>query len=164
MIASTPKCIVNLPTQTPMLFGEGNRLVFGSDYASLQYAVTVMQVDAAKNPVRLLLNAGQAQGLSEGAQLAIYPPGTTDFTQEEKQLAIAEIVEIGATDAWADIVKTIRTGEIEPAAQAVLLSAPVEVVRTSPPSFINQKVNCLQVLNRMQPCKQLRQLWLEMGG
>ncbi|MEW6490960.1 MAG: hypothetical protein AB1589_00190 [Cyanobacteriota bacterium] len=27
-----------------MLFWEGNRLVFGSDYASLQYAVTVMQV------------------------------------------------------------------------------------------------------------------------
>jgi hypothetical protein len=67
--------------------------------------------------------------LSEGAQLAIYPPGTTDFTQEEKQLAIAEIVEIGATDAWAEIVKTIREGEIEQAAQAVLLSAPVEVVR-----------------------------------
>ncbi len=117
------------PSQTPMLLGEGNRLVFGSDYASLQYAVTVMQVDAAKNPVRLRLNAGQAQGLSEGAQLAIYPPGTTDFTQEEKQLAIAEIVEIGATDAWAEIVKTIRAGEIEQAAQAVLLSAPVEVVR-----------------------------------
>ena len=117
------------PSQTPMLFGEGNRLVFGSDYASLQYAVTVMQVDAAKNPVRLQLNAGQAQGLSEGAQLAIYPPGTTDFIQEEKQLAIAEITEIGATDAWAEIVKTIHEGEIEQAAQAVLLSAPVEVVR-----------------------------------
>jgi hypothetical protein len=117
------------PSQTPMLFGEGNRLVFGSDSASLQYAVTVMQVDAAKNPVRLQLNAGQAQGLSEGTQLAIYPPGTTDFTQEEKQLAIAEIVEIGATDAWAEIVKTIREAEIEQAAQAVLLSAPVEVVR-----------------------------------
>jgi len=49
-----------------------------------------MQVDAAKNPVRLQLNAGQAQGLSEGAQLAIYPPG-----------------------------KTIHEGEIEQAAQAV---------------------------------------------
>ncbi|MGQ4646074.1 caspase family protein [Lyngbya aestuarii] len=116
-------------SQTPMLFGEGNRLVFGSDSASLQYAVTVMQVDAATNLVRVQLNAGQAQGLSEGAQLAIYPPGTTDFTQEEKQLAIAEITEIGATDAWAQIVKTIRAGEIEQAAQAVLLSAPVEVVR-----------------------------------
>jgi hypothetical protein len=117
------------PSQTPMLFGEGNRLVFGSDSASLQYAVTVMQVDTAENPVRLQLNAGQVQGLSEGAQLAIYPPGTTDFTQEEKQLAIAEIVEIGATDAWAEIVKTIHAGEIDQAAQAVLLSAPVEVVR-----------------------------------
>jgi hypothetical protein len=126
------------PSQTPMLFGEGNRLVFGSDYASLQYAVTVMQVDAAKNPVRVQLNAGQAQGLSEGAQLAIYPAGTTDFTQEEKQLAIAQITEIGATDAWAEIVKTIRAGEIDRAAQAVLLSAPVEIVRRVR-QFINRK-------------------------
>lgn len=125
-------------SQTPMLFGEGNRLVFSSDSASLQYAVTVMQVDAAKNPARLQLNAGQAQSLSEGAQLAIYPAGTTDFTQEEKQLAIAEITEIGATDAWAEIVKTIRAGEIEKAAQAVLLSAPVEIVRRLR-QFINRK-------------------------
>ena len=114
--------------QTPLLFGEGKRLVFGSESASLQYAVTVMQVDASKNPIRVQLSAGQAQGLSECTQFAIYSPGTIDFTQEEKQLAIAEIVEIGAIDAWAEIVKTLR-GEIEQAAQAILLSAPVEIVR-----------------------------------
>lgn len=130
-----------------MLFGEDNRLVFGSDSASLQYAMTVMQVDAANNPVRLQLNSGQAQGLSEGVQLAIYPAGTIDFTQEEKQLAIAEITEIGATDACAQIVKTIRAGEIEQAAQAILLSAPVEVVRRVR-LFYQQEANCLQVMKK----------------
>jgi hypothetical protein len=44
--------------QTPMLLGEDNRLVLGSSYESQQYAVTVMQVDAANNPVRVKLNAG----------------------------------------------------------------------------------------------------------
>ncbi|MRV87441.1 caspase family protein, partial [Staphylococcus aureus] len=53
--------------QTPMLLGEDNRLVLGSSYESQQYAVTVMQVDAAKDPVRLKLNAGVAQGVEEGS-------------------------------------------------------------------------------------------------
>jgi hypothetical protein len=140
--------------QTPMLLGEGNRLVFGSNEASLHYAVTVMQVDVAKNPVRVKFNAGLAQGVEEGSLFAIYPPGVRDFTQEDKQLAIAEITEIGATDAWAEIIKTRGTGEIEQGACALMLSAPVELLRgvrlvecTSentkpedlPPKEINQK-------------------------
>lgn len=115
--------------QTPMLFGEGNRKVFGRDFGSYQYAVTVMQVDATKNPVRIRLNAGQAQGLEEGGKFAIYLSGTTDFAQEDKQLAIAEIVDVGATDAWAEITQTLRQGEIEQGAQAVMLSAPVDLMR-----------------------------------
>lgn len=115
--------------QTPMLFGEGKRKVFGSDFGSYQYAVTVMQVDTTKNPVRIRLNAGQAQGLEEGGKFAIYQLGAKDFTQEDKQLAIAEIVDVGATDAWAEITQTLRQGEIEQGAQAVMLSAPVDLVR-----------------------------------
>jgi hypothetical protein len=115
--------------QTPMLFGEGKRKVFGRDFGSYQYAVTVMQVDTTKNPVRIRLNAGQAQGLEEGGKFAIYQLGAKDFTQEDKQLAIAEIVDLGATDAWAEITQTLRQGEIEQGAQAVMLSAPVDLVR-----------------------------------
>ncbi len=115
--------------QTPMLFGEGKRQVFGRDFGSYQYAVTVMQVDTTKNPVRIRLNAGQAQGLEEGGKFAIYQLGAKDFTQEDKQLAIAEIVDLGATDAWAEIIQTWRQGEIEQGAQAVMLSAPVDLVR-----------------------------------
>ena len=115
--------------QTPMLFGEGKRKVFGRDFGSYQYAVTVMQVDTTKNPARIRLNAGQAQGLEEGGKFAIYQLGAKDFTQEDKQLAIAEIVDVGATDAWAEITQTLRQGEIEQGAQAVMLSAPVDLVR-----------------------------------
>jgi Caspase domain len=115
--------------QTPMLFGEGNRKVFGRDFGSYQYAVTVMQVDNTKNPVRIRLNAGQAQGLDEGGKFAIYLPGTTDLTEEDKQLAIAEIVDVGATDAWAEITQILRQGAIEQGAQAVMLSAPVDLMR-----------------------------------
>lgn len=115
--------------QTPMLLGEDNRLVLGSSYESQQYTVTVMQVDAANNPVRVKLNAGIAQGVEEGSVFAIYPREIKDITQEDKHLAIAEVTQIGVTDAWAEVIKTLRAGEIEPGASAVMLSAPVDLIR-----------------------------------
>jgi hypothetical protein len=86
-----------------------------------------MEVDTTKNRVRL--GAGQAQGISEGAQFVIYPQGLSDFTQEEKQLAIVEVTEVGASHCWADQVKTLHEETIEPGFQAVLLSAPVDLIR-----------------------------------
>ncbi len=115
--------------QTPMLLGEGNRLVFGNNYESLQYTVTVMQVDATFHPVRVKLNAGIAQGVEEGSLFAIYPREIKDITQEDKHLAIAEVTEIGVTDAWTEVIKTRLPGEIEPGASAVMLSAPVDLMR-----------------------------------
>jgi hypothetical protein len=118
--------------QTPMLFGEGNRKVFGSDYASSQqYAVPIIRVDSAKN--RVLLNAGRAQGLGKGARFAIYPPGVVDFTQKDKQLAIAEVTEdINPGDAWAAIIEPsppANIPQIEIASQAVMLTAPIALIR-----------------------------------
>ncbi|GAA6621025.1 hypothetical protein NUACC26_068430 [Scytonema sp. NUACC26] len=110
--------------------GEGKRLVFGSNYGDLHYTVNVIQVDAANNQVRL--NAGKAQGLGQGARFAIYPPGTKDFTQQDKQIAIAEVTaQISATDAWAAIEPdSLQEGAtIEQASVAVMLSAPVALVR-----------------------------------
>ncbi|MDF5724716.1 MAG: caspase family protein [Rhizonema sp. PD37] len=115
--------------QTPMLLGEGNRLVLGNNYESLQYAVTVMQVNATSHPVRVQLNAGIAQGVEEGSLFAIYPRQIKDITQEDKHSAIAEVTEIGITDAWAEVIKTVRAGEIEQGASAVMLSAPVDLIR-----------------------------------
>ncbi|NJM72030.1 MAG: caspase family protein [Scytonema sp. RU_4_4] len=115
--------------QTPMLLGEGNRLVLGNNYQSLQYAVTVMQVDAANNLIRVKLNAGIAQGVEEGSQFAIYPRGIKNITQQDNYLAIAEVTEIGVTDAWAEVIKTLRAGEIEQGTSAVMLSAPVDLIR-----------------------------------
>lgn len=105
--------------QTPQLQGEGNRLVFGSDRLSLQYAVNVNQIDPGKG---LLLNGGQVQGLSKGAQFAIYPPGSTDFTEINRRLALAEITELGATESWAEIKEAFRSEPIEQAAQALLIN------------------------------------------
>ncbi|HEY9800494.1 MAG TPA: caspase family protein [Leptolyngbyaceae cyanobacterium] len=105
--------------QTPLLQGEGDRLVFGADRISLDYAVNVIKIDENK---RILLNAGQVQGLSKGSQFAIYPPGTTDFTEIDRRLALAEISELGATQSWLEVKEVFRTEPIEQASQALLIN------------------------------------------
>jgi hypothetical protein len=105
--------------QTPQLQGEGNRVVFGTEHIVPLYAVNVNQVDSENH--RLLLNTGQAAGVTSGAQFAIYPPGTSDFTAVEKRLALAEVVEPGAVQSWAEIKSMLRTDSIVQGAQAILL-------------------------------------------
>ncbi|MCV3211922.1 caspase family protein [Plectonema radiosum NIES-515] len=115
-------------SQTPMLFGEGERQVFGRSYANVHYTVNVLKVDTARN--RVLLDAGSAQGLGEGARFAIYAPGTTDFSEKNKPLAIAQITsDITPADAWAVIDPDSLRGDIQQASPAIMLSAPIALVR-----------------------------------
>jgi hypothetical protein len=118
------------PSQTPMLFGEGERQVFGRSYANVYYTVNVLKVDTARN--RVQLDAGSAQGLGEGARFAIYAPGTTDFSEKNKPLAIAQVTaDITPADAWAviDPDSSFDAGDIEQASPAIMLSAPIALVR-----------------------------------
>lgn len=127
------------PSQMPMLVGESDRFVFGVERGSLQYAVKVLEVieeevtEADSEPQKIVkkvrLDAGMANGLSPGYRFAIYPFGTTDFTQKNQQLAIVEIAEVGASDAWADVIELLRQDKIDQGSPAVMLSAPVDLVR-----------------------------------
>ncbi|MBW4478723.1 MAG: caspase family protein [Tolypothrix brevis GSE-NOS-MK-07-07A] len=115
-------------TQTPMLFGEAERQVFGRSYANVHYTVNVLKVDNARN--RVQLDAGTAQGLGEGAKFAIYAPGTTDFSEKNKPLAIAQITaDITPADAWAVIDPDSLRGDIEQGSPAIMLSAAIALVR-----------------------------------
>lgn len=82
-------------TQTPHLEGDGNRIVFGVSHVPTSYRAVVMAVDIAKK--RLLLNAGQSQGVRRGSQFAIQ--SLTE--REQKDLGVATIETLGATDSWA---------------------------------------------------------------
>lgn len=127
------------PSQMPMLVGESDRFVFGVDRGSLQYAVKVLEAieeevtEADSEPQKIVkkvrLDAGMANGLSPGYRFAIYPFGTTDFTQKNQQLAIVEITSVGASDAWADVIEVLRQDKIDQGSPAVMLSAPVDLVR-----------------------------------
>ena len=106
--------------QTPMLQGEGDRVVFGSDRLQPVYAVNVIKVDRE----RVLLDTGKAQGMRSGAEFALYPPKAIDFTQVSQRLAlvrVADVEDVGAVRSWATIIKTFQNRPIEIGAQAVLL-------------------------------------------
>lgn len=122
------------PQQLPMLVGDGTRAVFGNESLPHHYSVTVMSVDS--NRKQVTLNAGLAQGLSSGTQFAIYPLNATDFSNRQQQQAIVEIVEVQASKSMARVLEPEEGGievpeelQIEPGSPAVMVAAPVTLVR-----------------------------------
>ncbi|MBP0016711.1 MAG: caspase family protein [Cyanobacteria bacterium SBLK] len=104
--------------QTPQLEGEGDRIVLGCDRASIENTVNIIKIEANQ---RLLLNAGQAQGLRQGAQFAIYPHNTTDFTSVQQRLAFAEITELGATQSWSELREIFSNEPIKQGDRALFI-------------------------------------------
>ncbi|MEP0924385.1 caspase family protein [Leptolyngbya sp. ST-U4] len=119
--------------QIPMLIGDGDRKVFGSDRMVNPYTVAVLSAKLDKMRVRL--NAGLAQGLSEGAQFAIYPFGTTDFSQKDQRLAIVEVTDNVEPSTCTARILPVEKGGLLPSSiidsgfPAVMLSAPTALVR-----------------------------------
>lgn len=114
------------PQQTPMLIGEGNRIVLGSDYAKIQYTVPVLLLNLAAD--RVFLETGQVAGLRKGAEFAIYPQGIRDF-QPELALATATIIELGATQSWCELKPLSGKEPVKQGDQAVLTSASTNLIR-----------------------------------
>lgn len=122
------------PQQLPMLVGDGTRAVFGNKHLPHQYSVNVSGVDS--NQKQITLNAGLAHGLSSDTRFAIYPLTATDFSNRQQQLAIVEIVEVQASTSVAKVLEPQEGGievraeiKIELGAPAVMVSAPVDLVR-----------------------------------
>lgn len=116
--------------QTPMLQGDGNRLIFGTQSVLHFFTVPVINVDLAKNKV--LLQIGEAHAVRVGAEFAIYSLGTVDFNQTHKRVALVKITELGAVESWAEITQMLSTNKIEDielGANALLLHESVKLVR-----------------------------------
>ncbi|MBD2694909.1 caspase family protein [Anabaena catenula] len=116
--------------QVPMLQGERDRLIFGSNSVDYQLAIPVIQVDLAQK--RVQLQAGEANGVLKGAEFAIYSLGTADIKQTNKRVALVQITELGAVDSWAEIKQVLGENQvenIEQGATALLLHPSVKLVR-----------------------------------
>lgn len=117
--------------QIPMILGESDRRVFGCDRWSTPLTVSVIKVVSDS---QITLNAGQAQGLSKGTRFSIYPPNTTDFTDQTRQVAIVELTRVDASESIASVLEPEAggievKGKLEPGAPAILVSAPVELIQ-----------------------------------
>ncbi|MGK7948284.1 MAG: caspase family protein [Xenococcaceae cyanobacterium] len=121
------------PQQLPMLIGDGDRLVFGDKRQYKPYTIVVTNV--ADDNQEITLNAGLAQGLSSGTRFAIYPFNVDDLADKTKQIAIVELTDdIQADKSTARILDSEAggievKGEIEPGASAVMVAAPVDLIR-----------------------------------
>jgi len=116
--------------QTPMLLGEGNRSVFGNEFAAVRYAVPVISVETdATGAIQVVLAVGQSAGVSKGSEFAIYPRGS-DLSTPTDRVAIAQITQRGA----ANSVCTLKPIEgkaltVEQVDQAVLVSPSINLMR-----------------------------------
>lgn len=125
--------------QTPLILGEAERLVFGSQTRHSEYAATVLKIDMEQR--QLLLNVGEAHALvRKGAKFAIYPAEVTDFAQVERCLAIVEIVDLGGINSSARIVDILSPIWIEPGAKAVLRDPGTVRLQRSVQLFYNKDI------------------------
>jgi Caspase domain len=117
--------------QTPMLLGQGDRKIFGNELGETVYAVPVMKVEPNEaGEMQAVLAIGQANGVGKGAEFAIYPRSTTDFTKKENRVAIATIIQRGATDSICKLTPVEgKVLKVEQGDQAVQISASLNLVR-----------------------------------
>ncbi|WP_437932531.1 caspase family protein [Sorangium sp. So ce291] len=106
------------PQQTPQLLGRGARQVLGVELRPVVHTVTVIDVDASKQRVKL--RAGHATGTIEGSKFGLYRAGTTDFTEVDKRVGAATVTEVMATQSWAAVEEGTRIEAIELGAPARL--------------------------------------------
>jgi hypothetical protein len=88
-------------SQTPVLEGETDRMVFGSDYLKTESGANVIEVMDSE---QIKLNAGIAQGVGKDAQFAIYPSNSVDLKASER-LAIVKVSSVSASNCMAEITK-----------------------------------------------------------
>jgi hypothetical protein len=110
------------PSQTPMLQGEMDRVVFGVDRIPPAFTSVVREVDQHEKQIRI--GAGQASGVRKGARFAVYPPGA-DLNSPAGRKAVVEVVELGAIDSVAGLVtpEAMPVPPIEPGDPVAMLGA-----------------------------------------
>jgi Caspase domain len=117
--------------QTPMLMGSGNRHIFGSELAEEITAASVLNVEtnAETKEVQAKLDVGQVNGISKGAEFAIYPRDA-DLKQKENRVAIARIIQRGGTESLCRLEPIEgKEFQVEQGDRAVLVSPSINLVR-----------------------------------
>ena len=113
--------------QTPMLLGDSTRTPFGSNRETPVFAIPIASVSYDQQ--RITLGSGQAAGLRTGSQFCIYPRGTLDFSDVGSRIALVEVTDVGAVQSESRIVDRYGTRSLDVGDQAILLTAPVKLIK-----------------------------------
>jgi len=122
--------------QTPMLIGKRNRTFFGTQSVDTNRNAPVMNVDITKN--RIQIQMGEASGIKKGAEFDIFKFRTRDFKDSDNRIATVKVVELGASDCWAEVTQLfgfrtinnqLAAGMIEIGSPAVYLSPGLKQIR-----------------------------------
>jgi hypothetical protein len=125
-----PQIHSQFPSQTPLLLGAGDRLIFGTGRGETVFAVPVMKIEQTDGELQAVLAVGQANGVTKGAEFAIYPRTATDLTKKEDRVALARVIQRGASDSLCKL-EAIEGKElkVEPGDQAVQIGVAPSLVR-----------------------------------
>lgn len=122
--------------QTPMLIGETNRTFWGGQSVVSNRNAPVRKVDITKNRVQIQM--GEASGLKKGAEFDIFRFGTRNSKDSDNRIATVKVVELGASDCWAEVTQLfgfrtinhkLAEGMIEIGSPAVYLSPALKQIR-----------------------------------
>jgi hypothetical protein len=130
-------------TQTPVLEGETDRMVFGSDYLKTESGVNVMEII---NSEQVKLNAGIAQGVGKDAQFVIYPSNSIDLKASER-LAIVKAVNVSASNCIAEIIERFGNISINEGDKALLANIGT-IEKKQKIVFVNQDENKLSSIEQ----------------
>ncbi len=116
--------------QTPMIEGEGDRLVFGASSLPSLRGVAVVEVEQrqaeGQDVQHVTLQTGLVQGVEIGAVFALHAP---DDTQRERPICRAEVFESDADRCRAETL-VAGTKPVEVADQAILVDPGARVRAT----------------------------------
>ncbi|MBX3001579.1 MAG: caspase family protein [Caldilineaceae bacterium] len=96
--------------QRPQLEGPANRQVFGGVLAPETPYLLVRDVEEDGGQVYVQIDGGAAVGLSEGSQIALYPPGSQDLSGDP--LATGSVIRTALDHVWAQLETAIARADV----------------------------------------------------
>jgi len=105
--------------QTPMLQGDGDRRIFGSEQIAGVHAVRVLEV-TPDGKVRL--QAGEVHGIAPGAQFNLFA-FDADLADPEQRIAVAEIKAVDSSECSGIITELLDPSAASAGNLAVLIGA-----------------------------------------
>ena len=112
--------------QTPQLEGDGDLVIFGGGRKAEPNALTAnLQADGTV----LIPGAGSPVGVVVGTVLGLYPPGTSDFNDQGRQIGVATVKLVRPDAAVCDVPPAVPRDKLVTGMRAIIVRPGVAKIR-----------------------------------